>query len=648
MSVPAPAPSTAYGRARSTRLRVTGSLPGPESTLPAFTPLRALSPVEVGPDAPAGMAERVAYGRLGSPLPYALQSDYARHDERVELPALELANGLMTATVLPTLGGRVWSLYDEARGRELLHVNPVLRFANFGLTDAWFAGGIEWNLGSTGHTSLSSRPMHAAVLPGAAGECGDVIRLWEWERTRDLVLQVDLWLRGDRLLASTRVVNPDPEPKPLYYWTNIAVPETSETRVLCPATHAWRTDYSGELRRVDVPHPDLTAVDISRPGASAMAADYFFEVAEQESRVIVAVESDGRGFAQTSTAALTGRKLFLWGSGPGGARWQEWLSGLDSAYAEIQAGVLPTQLEHTPLAGRAEVSWTEAFGAVDLAPSDVAGEYAAASGRAAAAVRIPELEDVHDHWRGEIADLSVDALVCTGSGWGHAELGLRGLDACPGAPALTFPEVDDASAVALAVLRGTSLDAGADRMPVPPVSDLWFDLLRQAPAHWWRDLALAVNHQLRGDLAAARAGYKASLAARPSAVAERGLALLADDVDSAVAHYARARSLDPDSRGLATEQLTLLICCGRPDHALQVIETLPDAVRRHGRTRLLEAVALTDADRADEARLIMDDVEVPDLAEGGLDLGDLWVRLHPDLPLPQRLDFRMHDDGARP
>ncbi len=75
---------------------------------------------------------------------------------------------MLRVTVLPTLGGRVWSLYDHVSWRELLFGNPAMHFANFGLTNAWFAGGIEWNLGSTGHTTLSCRPMHAALVAGPA------------------------------------------------------------------------------------------------------------------------------------------------------------------------------------------------------------------------------------------------------------------------------------------------------------------------------------------------------------------------------------------------------------------------------------------------------------------------------------------------
>ena len=76
--------------------------------------------------------------------------------------------------MLPGLGGRLWSLRDTVAKRDLVFTNGRLEFANFALTGAWFAGGIEWNLGSTGHSTTTSRPVFAerAVQP--------------WNRTADL------------------------------------------------------------------------------------------------------------------------------------------------------------------------------------------------------------------------------------------------------------------------------------------------------------------------------------------------------------------------------------------------------------------------------------------------------------------------------
>jgi hypothetical protein len=639
---------------RRTTVTVRAATLGPESPLPRFARLRELPYPDVGPDAPPDMLERIAYGRLESPLPYRLQEDYDRSLRETELPAYVLENGVLRATVLPTLGGRVWSLYDKARGRELLFRNRMLYYANFGLTDAWFAGGIEWNLGSTGHTTLSCRPVNAAVV---AGPDGDVLRLWEWERTRDLVLQVDLSLPpgSDRLYASTRVINPDPEEKPLYYWTNIAVPESPGTRVLTTADAAWRTEYTGAMKRVPVPHPDGPGTDISHPMASRSPADYFYDLREQRGRHIVAVEPDGRGFAQTSTRGLRGRKLFLWGSGPAGSRWQEWLCGPGARYAEIQAGWCPTQLEHDRLAGGASASWTEVFGGVDLDPVAVAGGYAEACAAARAAVHgatdPDHLEAVHERWLAHVADAAVTEQLSTGSGWGQVELMLRAASPEAALPTrvVPFPPVDDDSIAARHLLEGDTagLAASAQRLPVPPVSDRWRALLEKAPDSEWVHLARAVNAHVRGEQSRAAEQYDASLAARENPWALRGLALLTDDDDRACELYARARRLRPDCRGLAVEQLERLLAAGRPGDALDAIAALDAALRDHGRTRLLEARARLALGERERAAAVMGSLVVEDLAEGDTVLGEVWDALHPGAPLPAHLDFRMHDtEGA--
>jgi len=613
----------------------------------AVTPVRRIVTSRVSDEAPADMLQRIDQGRLSSPLPYAVSSDYDRADRDVHLPAIELDNGVVRALVLPSLGGRVWSLTltTDTDTRELVHVNPHLRWANFGLTDAWFAGGIEWNLGSTGHSTLSNRPMHAAILDTALGP---VVRLWEWERTRDLMLQVDLWLSGARLMASTRVINPDPEPKPLYYWTNIAVPETAGTRVLTPADSAWRTDYTGVLERVAVPCPDGD-VDVSVAHASRYPADYFYEVGEQRGRLVCAVEPDGRGLAQTSTEALHGRKLFLWGNGPGGQRWQDWLGAPGSRYLEIQAGVCTTQLESDLLDGNASRSWTEAFLPIDLSPTDVAADYDTAAYAAQQAVHAAAppvwLAEQHDRWLAEVADVAPTELAHPGSGWGSAELALRGAPAPVGTP---FPEVDDDS---VALLRFAEHDDPSaleaipvDRPTLPVVSDRWLARLEAAVdrgAGWWAHYALGTARHVRGDREGARAAYLRSGERRPTAVALRGLALLAEESTERADLYRQALALAPDDRPLALELLRDLLDTGRADEVVTAVASLPDRVRSHGRTRMVlaEALAVTGQDAA--ALQILEDIEVPDLAEGDQTLSQLWERLRPGKSVPPHLDFRM-------
>lgn len=628
----------------ATTRRLIGSPPGPDSPIPALTPLRALPTIELGPEASDELRERVAYGRLHSPLPSAVQRDYHRRDETLDVPAIELTNGRLTATVLPGWGGRVWSLYDHARRRELLHQPNRLRMANFALTDAWFAGGIEWNLGSTGHWCLTARPVHAAVVDDRGGDV--VLRLWEWERTRDLIWQVDLRLRGDRLVASTRVTNPDPDDKPLYWWTNIAVPEDRRTRVLAPATHAWRTSYSGRLDRVAVPYPDDTEFDISFPRRADSAGDFFFDLPAARRPFVASVDPDGAGFVETSTAGLVGRKLFLWGDGPGGRRWQRWLDGGDGRYAELQAGRCMTQLEHDRIGGGMSVAWTESFGAFAIDPADAAGSFeAAVSATEMALERIQstgELDAEHDRWLTDVADAPVGERLHEGSGWGAVELQLRG--AADGwSAALPFDEPHDDGAAATAELLAGG-DPAAERLPLPGVSPQWQSWYHAHRGHWWAEYGVATCAHLAGRGDDAAAAYRASLAAFEYAAAWRGLGLLAvaaDDVDDAVRCYTAARALDPGDRTLVTELLTLLLDDGRLDAADVVLDELPDEVATHGRTRLLAArcAALRGDAVSADAQLV--GLEVEDLAEGGRDIEEVWALVHPGEPLPPHLDFRM-------
>ena len=88
-----------------------------------------------------------------------------------------------------------------------------------------------------------------------------------WSRAADLgvgthsrfVFSVDLLMPADRplLVAFVRVRNPDPEPKPLYWWTNIAAPEEPGVRVLAPADGAWRSGTTDLSRSSTSPSPTI-------------------------------------------------------------------------------------------------------------------------------------------------------------------------------------------------------------------------------------------------------------------------------------------------------------------------------------------------------------------------------------------------------
>ncbi|WP_263164295.1 DUF5107 domain-containing protein [Streptomyces sp. SCSIO ZS0520] len=657
-------PSTAT-TIRREQLTLPAAEMGPDNPLPPLCPLDEVHEVDSRTlqGLPRAMARQIGYEPLHSILPARLRDGYGRERSERALDALVLENDHLRVTVLPGLGGRIHSLFHKATGRELLYRNPVLQPASFALNGAWFSGGIEWNIGATGHTTLSCAPLHAATVPGPDGT--PMLRLWEWERLRDLPFQVDLWLPADSafLYAGVRIRNPHERPVPTYWWTNIAVPE--EQRVLAPAEEAWHYGYERTLRRVPVPVSD--GVDRTYPQRSTHAADYFYEVPADRRPWIASLDERGQGLVQTSTGVLRGRKAFVWGSGPGGRRWQEWLTEPGTGgYAEIQAGLARTQLEHVRLEAESEIGWLEAYGPLTTDPGRVhGGDWAAARAEAedrlAQALPSGTVDAAYADWL-PYADHEPVETLATGSGWGALEV-LRAGHKLPGTPfeeSTLGPDQEPWRAL---------LDTGsfpAPRRVAPPgpslVATHWRDMLETAPAEPLTEYHLGVAQWHAGDLAQAVRSWERALPLAPSlwpllrclAVADR----LGGNRERAAQRYAESfEDLVGERRdagetwravtaALGREAIEAQLAIGDTGAARRVWAGLHPSTRARGRFRYLEATLLLAEGRCEEARAVLaEDFEVADLREGEESLGTLWEKLGEGRPLPGHYDFRMRPTG---
>ncbi|MGW0833863.1 DUF5107 domain-containing protein [Streptomyces prunicolor] len=632
---------------------------GPDNPLPPLRPLDETHRVDDRDreDLPRDMARQVGYEPLRSLLPTRVRDGYDRDRTPRRIDALVIENDRLRATVLPALGGRIASLVHKPTDRELLYRNPVLQPANFALNGAWFSGGIEWNIGATGHTTLSCAPLHAARVPAPDG--GEMLRLWEWERLRDLPFQVDLWLPdgSDFLYVGVRIRNPHERPAPTYWWSNIAVPE--ERRVLAPTLEAWHFGYERRLRRVPVPSYD--GVDRSNPLNSPYAADYFYELPDGRRRWIAALDADGHGLVQTSTDALRGRKLFVWGTGSGGRRWQEWLTESGTGgYCEIQAGLARTQLEHVRLDPESEVSWLEAYGPLD---AEAAGDWSTvvdgAEARLETALPRADLDAAYTAWK-PYADTEPGEILATGSGWGALEV-LRTDWKLPGTP---FEEsmLGEAQAPWAELLRSGVLPE--PRRVRPPgetlVASHWRDMLETAPATPLTEYHLGVAQWHAGDRAQAVRSWERALELAPSlwpllrclAVADQEAGnheRAADRYNEAFADLCHERR-DAGERwtaataALGREAVEALLRVRRTADARAVWEMLHPGTRERGRFLLLQAELLLAEGRRDDAWAVFaEGFEVADLREGAESIGRLWSQLS-DEPLPARYDFRMRPD----
>jgi hypothetical protein len=619
---------------------------GPENPLPPLAREKTDLGIELAPDLPAEMLENITYGRISSVLPYAIQDGFDRHLEETSFKVAVLENDVLRAIFLLEFGGRLWSLVHKPSGRELLEVNPVFQLANLAVRKAWFSGGVEWNIGTIGHSPFTCSPLFACRVEGY--ERTPVLRLYEWERIRDIPFQIDAYLpdASPLLFIRVRIQNPNGWDVPMYWWSNISISERSDTRLLVPAESAYCLGCEpGQLTRVPV--PEYKGVDYSYSTKVTQPADFFFDLPAGQLPWIAALDGEGVGLVQVSTSQLKGRKLWVWGQGTGGRNWQKFLSPPGQGYIEIQAGLTRTQLEHQRMPAGESWSWLEAYGLLETDPDIVHGsDWGQAWKHVDQNVRDLMSADglAAEHQRGAgFANAEPVEFYQLGSGWGALEnrLKKRSAEQFQPPPGLIFGDgsITKAQSPWINLLeKGGFPDGDPNSPPVGfVVNTRWAELLDKAissegSSHWlaWYHAGIIRHHA--GDQAAARTAWEKSLAYAWTPWAARNLALLSwneGDVDHAADLLLEAQQAAPEVLPLAVECGRCLLERGRPQEWLDIVQKMNAPLRTNGRIRLLEAQAslkIGDLDLVD--KFFKEGVVVADLREGDGSLTELWFEYH--------------------
>jgi hypothetical protein len=653
---------------------------GPANPLPPLDINRELFQIKYSADIPKEIIENMSYGRVSNRLPYAIQDGYTRELNPRDFRVAVLENELLKATFLLDFGGRLWSLVHKPSGRELLEVNPVFQLANLGIRNAWFSGGVEWNVGTIGHSPFTCSPLFAGHLIRDDGT--PVLRFYEWERFRRAPFQIDAYLPDSSAVLFLRVLlaNPGEEEIPIYWWSNIAVPESSGTRVIVPADSAYCLGCKpNELIRIPVPcHNE---VDYTYSQNVAHAADYFFHIPDDQYPWITALDREGKGLIQVSTNRMFGRKLWVWGNSSGGKNWQKFLSPPGNGYIEIQAGLSRTQLEHMPMQPGEKWSWLEAYGFIEADPDSVHSPDWEKAKKAVEdelinVISFPDLLTEYESGN-RLSEAPLVEVLHRGSGWGALERHRREKFGenpfCDDRLIFDDDSLSQEQTPWIELLEKGSFPA-MDHGKTPLgfiVSDVWRDLLERSVEvedrdNWFAWYHLGVIRYFSGEIEGSHQAWIQSQELEWTPWATRNLAVLArrdgrfdDASELLVLACKKNSSLLP----LAIECGNCLIEAGRTKEWLKMLAIFPDSIRSNGRIRLLEAqAALKEGDLEAVDRFFADRVVVPDLREGEDSLSDLWFAYHQPragflvdasldastraqieerFPLPEELDFRM-------
>lgn len=622
-------------------------------------------------------ARYIGKGMLDTLLPYTQQDDYTRDRKPHNFRAAILENENLRAVFLPELGGRLWSLYHKKLGRELLYVNPVFQPANLALRNAWFSGGVEFNIGIRGHNPFTCSPIHAVRMEDENGQ--PCLRMYEYERIRGAAYYMDFTLPegSETLYLRVTIENTEDKDKYMYWWSNIAVPETPMTRIIAPCEDALQTYYSPEGYVVDIvpiPHPQSDDFDCSYPANGPCSRDYFFRIPKEQRKWVAAAEADGCGLVQFSTHQLIGRKLFLWGKGRGGRNWNRWLSGEDKPYVEIQAGLARSQYEHILMKGNSTYTWVEGYTALQCAPDAMHGSYSDAIKTVDAYVG--GLMPTEDNMFALFNGFAPKETLLHGSGWGCVENLLR--KSCGKAPISTVCDYPTASLTVLeqefydfvktGELKPRSLaEAPKAHFVSPDALPLYEKQIAAGKTHAYFYLHYGTALYANGRKEEAYAAYEQSLALEKNAWAYRNLAMLEmnerGNAEKALELLDRALALNCTDRGLVRGAALLMLSAGAEARWLELYAQLDECLRSNSRLQLYAAIALIRTQQYEEAaKIIHADFVLNDIEEGEVSLSKVWLDLYRNLitdvpknadeatiqrlvdeqfPLPAHLDFRM-------
>lgn len=286
--------------------------------------------------------------------PYTMQDHLYRTKADRTYKALFLENEYLKVTCLPELGGRLHSVFDKTEGKEMFHLNDVIKPGMIAMRGAWISGGVEWNTGPHGHTVTILSPVDALIGQNKDGSAYIEINNLEKSQRTQWTVRVTLHPGKAYLDEKIRIFNPTDAISPYYFWNCTAFPCREGTRFIYPMTLG--TDHNGVEFFSWPIHKgkDISWLKNYDTYASVFSVDCVFDFFGAYD-----VDMD-RGIVQVADHhELSGKKAWTWGTWDFGLVSQKNLTDNDGPYIEVQSGPLPTQSDYGMLLPRAEVSWQE-------------------------------------------------------------------------------------------------------------------------------------------------------------------------------------------------------------------------------------------------------------------------------------------------
>ena len=279
---------------------------------------------------------------------------------------VELQNDYIKLTILPQIGGKIWSAIEKSTGKPFIYENHVVKFRDIAMRGPWTSGGIEANYGIIGHTPNSVTPVNYIARKNDDGSVSCIISVFDMLTRTTWTMEVNL--PKDKAYFTTKSFwhNSNNIEEPYYHWMNVGIKTKGNLQYIYSGTNYL--GHEGEYG--DWPINKRNGKDVSLYEHNNFGGYKSYHVYGKYTDFFGAYwKDDDFGMARYSNHDdKAGKKIWIWGLSQQGMIWEKLLTDTDGQYSEIQSGRLFNQtaekstftpFKHKNFSPGATDTWTE-------------------------------------------------------------------------------------------------------------------------------------------------------------------------------------------------------------------------------------------------------------------------------------------------
>ncbi|TRX32029.1 DUF5107 domain-containing protein [Flavobacterium sp. ZT3R18] len=273
--------------------------------------------------------------------PYYRFDGFTDKPVQKEWKVIELENYYIKLTILPEVGGKVWSAIEKSTGKDFIYNNHVIKFRDIAMRGPWTSGGVEGNYGIIGHTPNCATPVDYTTITREDGSVSCVIGVLDLLTRTSWKLDINLPKDKAYFTTNSFWFNDTAFEQPYYTWMNTGIKAAGNLQFIYPGKNYLGHD--GEYN--SWPINKENGKDLSFYNNNNFGGYKSYHVFGKYSDFFGGYWHDEDfGMARYSNHDdKPGKKIWIWGLSQQGMIWEKLLTDTDGQYVEVQSGRLFNQ-----------------------------------------------------------------------------------------------------------------------------------------------------------------------------------------------------------------------------------------------------------------------------------------------------------------